>query len=310
MPYIDIPHRDLRLFYTCNPVEPVGFAASHLDPEPACAPFDPEKPVLVLVHASANSVASFSEQFRDARLRRAFNLVGFDARCHGRSEAKPRSSQVLEDSANCIMAGLDKLGFPSYSVYGEGFHGCHIAAWIAIKRPDRVRGIICASPGFVIEPKSNREPVHELMYLYKELKAGPQGVNAPLTSELLEGAASYFIGSDPRLDQRRHDFKRALELRYGAGHSDNDFLKIFSWIDREPIPAGKLATVRAPVLILAGTADQFVSPLAAAYEWQKAFANARGGADVRQIAGAPTLMSYTDPNIVSRFILQFCSRHQ
>lgn len=210
-----------------------------------------------------------------------------------------------------------------------GFHGCHIAAWIAIKRPDRVRGIICASPGFVIEPKSNREPVHELMYLYKELKAGPQGVNAPLTSELLEGAASYFIGSDPRLDQRRHDFKRALELRYGAGHSDNDFLKIFSWIDREPIPAGKLATVRAPVLILAGTADQFVSPLAAAYEWQKAFANARGGADVRQIAGAPTLMrcallphalslpranvarcSYTDPNIVSRFILQFCSRHQ
>lgn len=45
----------------------------------------------------------------------------------------------------------DKLAFPGYFVFGEGFHGCHIASWIAIKRPDQTRGIMLASPGFTSE---------------------------------------------------------------------------------------------------------------------------------------------------------------
>lgn len=43
------------------------------------------------------------------------------------------------------------MDFPSYSLYGEGVHGANIAAWIAVKRREKVQALILASPGYPAE---------------------------------------------------------------------------------------------------------------------------------------------------------------
>ena len=53
----------------------------------------------------------------------------------------------------------------------------------------------------------------------------------------------------------------------GPGRSARDLSQVCAYMTRDLIAPRSLAAVKAPVLILAGTADQLVSPLAAAYRW-------------------------------------------
>lgn len=64
--------------------------------------------------------------------------------------------------------------------------------------------------------------------------------------------------------------------------------------DRIPPTPAQLASITCPVLILSGTDDRVVSPLAAAEEWKKALKGAKGGATIASITGAPHLLSLTD----------------
>lgn len=50
------------------------------------------------------------------------------------------------------LAGLqDQLQIPSYVLVGEGVVGCNTALWIAIHRPERVKSLFLASPGWMVE---------------------------------------------------------------------------------------------------------------------------------------------------------------
>lgn len=140
----------------------------------------------------------------------------------------------------------DKLELPGYFVFGEGFHGCHIASWIAIKRADKTKGIMLASPGFIKEashhpsfsasaddqfqPKETMDMIHQVGSVYKAAKAA-NGEKAPVPDEFLDAAdgkahqprsmlprltqetPGYFLGSDHRLDSRRSEFRQMLQMR-------------------------------------------------------------------------------------------------
>ena len=107
---------------------------------------------------------------RDPRLNANFNLLFMDARFHGNTEGARReqhklevrrevSSEVAEteqsspaqNSAECLTAALDSLGVPSYTIYGEGVQGSPCAVWAALMRPEKVNGLILASPGWMTE---------------------------------------------------------------------------------------------------------------------------------------------------------------
>mgnify|MGYP002717631211 CR=1 FL=1 len=110
----------------------------------------------------------------DPRLTSRFNVFACDARFHGWTTGGPRTEHTLENSAECIIATLvgllqfpksrplaecsssfcvsqDQMDFPSYCLYGEGVHGSNIAAWIAIKRKEKVQAMMLASPGYLAE---------------------------------------------------------------------------------------------------------------------------------------------------------------
>lgn len=50
-----------------------------------------------------------------------------------------------QDSADCLLEALERLGFEKYSIVGAGFHGAAAAAWVAIKAPERVRAFRAVS---------------------------------------------------------------------------------------------------------------------------------------------------------------------
>lgn len=106
---------------------------------------------------------------RDPRLNANFNLLFMDARFHGKTEGGRREQHKLEvrrehpfckisltfdreqNSAECLTAALDTLQLPSYSIYGEGVQGAPCAVHCALMRPEKVKGLILASPGWPTE---------------------------------------------------------------------------------------------------------------------------------------------------------------
>ncbi|GAA5896852.1 hypothetical protein JCM6882_005050 [Rhodosporidiobolus microsporus] len=309
--FVDVPSRGLHAYVAVNPLGPISYASStpsSSTPPPPDGPLDPSKPVLVFLHAPTCSTASFSRQFEDPRLRAVANLVGVDARLHGRTEAAEwKGKYSIDDSADCVQAILDQLGF-QYYVFGEGVLGCRTASWLAIRRPEKVLGVMLASPAFPLEEPAICANLEELGLFLCHNKT-PEG-DGSCPPEALEGIASYFFGSEDRQHDRKIEFKQAFEKRYGAGFSPHDTLALSSYGRRAAIPSSLLATVHCPVVVLSGGGDEIVSPRAACEEWVKAFKNAKGGAKLHVVASAPTLMSWTDYSIVNRMLAQFITMSQ
>jgi pimeloyl-ACP methyl ester carboxylesterase len=79
-------------------------------------------------------------------------------------------------------------------------------------------------------------------------------------------------------------------------------------VNYAPIPPDKLASIACPVLILQGEKGIYTSPLEAAQAWQKSLPNAKGGAAIHVVAGAPHLMAYFEPGVTARIVQQFVTR--
>ncbi|KAI5477546.1 hypothetical protein MNV49_006134 [Pseudohyphozyma bogoriensis] len=301
MPFLDLPKQNMRLHYVVNTLKAQSDAELHT--------INPDKKILVLIHASGSTVDHFAAQFADARLTSKYNLVAFDAPLHGKSGGDERAKLTLEDSANCILEGISLLQIQSYGVVGEGFHGCNIATWLALKSPEMVTAVVLASPCPLIEPEDVQFELNdEWLPEAVKHKDGKGDGSGTIPEEQMQVVADYYFGRMKRAEDRREKFLAHFQARYGTGCSSHDISLIVNWFKREPIPASLLASVKAPVLILHGGDDNGASSLSAAEGWKNSFKSSRGGADLRVIAGAPHFLSYTDYSIADRFILQFMER--
>ncbi|GAA5933599.1 hypothetical protein JCM3775_003748 [Rhodotorula graminis] len=310
MPFKRVEYRDLDMFYVLNP-DPANFARATHENLPPSNPLKPGLPVLVFIHAAGSNLTSWRAQIGDARLSNSFNLVAVDCRFHGFTKGGERTSHTLENSAECVMATLDEMDFPSYSIYGEGVHGSVIATWIAIKRPDKVSSLLIASPGFMSEPPHVVAMLRDVHDALMENKNGRGDGTGTFPPDALEGICAYFIGGNERLRDARERMKVHFQERYGRGEgaSAHDVSWLFLAVyNRKPIPQDLLASIRCPVLILRGGDDHIVCPLEACEMWQRSFVNARGTVQIHAISSAPGLISLSDSNIVNRIILQFVQR--
>ncbi|GAA5920027.1 hypothetical protein JCM1841_000386 [Sporobolomyces salmonicolor] len=214
------------------------------------------------------------------------------------------------DSADCVTALLDELDLSAYGVYGEAVHGAVFAAWIAIKRPQKVISLLLASPGWLVEDPqvlAGLSTIQDALFINKKGHGGDGSGRLP--AEALTDVCGYFIGTMPRLAAQRRSMSVRFEQRYGAGHIDHDARWLFEAVyQRKPIPQELMDTVRCPVLILRGAEDALVSPEEACEEWRQAFTNVEDGASVHAIASAPSLISLSDPGITDRIILQLFQR--
>ncbi|GAA5892454.1 alpha/beta fold hydrolase [Sporobolomyces salmoneus] len=311
MPYKRVEYRDLNMFYCLNP-DPLQFLDASPENLPESRPLKEGLPILVLVHSAGGNVCSWFAQLSDPRLAGAYNIIALDCRFHGFTTGGERTSHTLENSAECVIATLDELGYERYSVFGDQVLGSVIASWIAIKRPEKVQSLILSSPGWKCEPPEIQEALRSVSTALLSNKPGRGGDDTgTLPDEALEDILAYHLGpssSFERLSPIRPILKMKFQERYGTGHSAHDTYWLFtSVIERKPIPQELMSTIKCPVLILRGSEDKIVSPETAAEEWKEALVNAKNP-HIVCIAGAPSLISLSDPNIVNRIITRFLQR--
>ncbi|KAI5477547.1 hypothetical protein MNV49_006135 [Pseudohyphozyma bogoriensis] len=310
--FMDLPALKLKVFYVLNPLEPIAYPISADTPQPANGPYDPSKPTLVFIPAGCRTVAAFSTQFADPRLRQHFNLVGISPKYHGRTEyygPKEDKEHTLVDAAECVIATLDALGIETYNVFGEGIAGCYIATLLAHHRPERVLRLLLASPGRLVETEAVKKGLEDMLPLICQNKDGRGDGTGTIPEDVLVENGAYCFSKLDRAFEKQAEHNMAFQMRYGTGHSSNDVTQCFmSEANRTPIPADIRASLTQPILILQGGNDLTVSPIWAAREWKTGFVNASGGADLRVIEGGPHLLSFVESNIVDRIIVAFFTK--
>ncbi|GAA5953347.1 hypothetical protein JCM3765_005011 [Sporobolomyces pararoseus] len=308
MPFKRVEYRDLNMFYCLNP-DPREMATASHDNLPSSKPLKEGLPILVLIHAAGGNVCSWQRQLSDQRLANGFNILAVDCRFHGFTTGGERTSHTLENSAECVIATLDEMEFESYSVFGDQVHGSVIAAWIAIKRADKVKSLLLSSPGWREESsdvKNALQSVSDALLINKPGRGGDD--TGTLPSDPLDDIVAYFIGGLGRLAQAREELRIRFQERYGTGKSLHDLNWLFqAVIQRKAIPQDLMDKITCPVIILRGSEDSMVSPEKATEEWRRALVNAKG-CHVACIAGAPSLISLSDPNVVNRIVMRFLNR--
>lgn len=278
--------------------------------EPVSGELNPSLPTLVFFHVSSSRLEAFSSVWADVRLRDAFNVVAFDAVLHGRTTAGERDSFTIEDSADCLLEALERLGFEKYSIVGAGFHGAAAAAWVAIKAPERVQALCLVAPGFFEESSGVAQELHsEWLPLVCKNKEGRGDGSGRIEQQEVVAINDFFFGKVYRQPEVRAATRLAFQHRYGEGYSSHDITHLVHFFFRKRIPAEALASIKVPVLVLHGSEDVAVSPLAAAKEWCDGLKSAKGGAFLHVIHGAPHKLLLTDANVACRILVAFLSRH-
>lgn len=237
-------------------------------------------------------------------------MIAPDARLHGRTTGGDRPSHRVEDSADCLIAALDKLRLKEYSVVGEGFHGACVAAWMGIKRPEKVGAICLVSPGHLKEPEASVSAMMtEFLPSAIVNKDGNGDQTGTIPYDSLAMMNDYFFGDCERQEERRKIYLDRFQHRYGTNHGSHDITRLIEFFQRDPIPSSLLAGIKAHILILRGESDQVASPKKAAEEWRDSLKSAKGGVEIQVIKGAPHLLTFTDFSVANRILFLFFSRY-
>jgi 3-oxoadipate enol-lactonase len=110
----------------------------------------PGAPVLVLSHALGLSLAMWDPQVE--ALSRAFRLVRYDHRGHGRSPV-PAGPYTIEALGRDLVRLLDRLGLDRVSFCGLSLGGM-VGMWVAANAPERIdRLVLCCAAARMVRPE-------------------------------------------------------------------------------------------------------------------------------------------------------------
>jgi len=203
-------------------------------------------PPILLIHGLGASVYAWRKTIgplADA----GFHVVAFDNRGFGAS-AKPATGYANGDLAALVIALMDSLHFSDAVVVGHSMGGA-IAGEVALRYPDRVRGLVL-------------------------IDAAGYGIREPL---VLRFASVPVVGAIATALRGRHGVERLLRFTYAnpsrvtqsdvdqyyAPVAASDFGPAFRAVLREfnfTALRGRLGEVRAPTLVLWGAEDRLIPP--------------------------------------------------
>lgn len=99
--------------------------------------YDPSKPTCVLINSMCTTVSLYRDQFSDAALTDAMNLLAIEPLGHGSTRC-PVEHFTYWDSAWMALQVMDKLGIDKAFALGTS-QGGWIVTRMALLAPDRVR---------------------------------------------------------------------------------------------------------------------------------------------------------------------------
>ena len=245
-------------------------------------------PPLLLLHGLTANLLDW--QGWAERLRDRHRVIRLDLPGHGLTGPDPRQRYAWPETAALALAFLDHLGIRRASVAGSSYGGA-IAWHLAAQAPERVDRLILLAP--IGYPMPGRPPLP--IRLLRHPLAGPVIARLTYRRAFLD-SLRYAFGDPARLDDAAAERQFALFRRAG----NRDALRATLRTGPVPDPRPLLARVRAPTLLLWGTADR-ITPPALAHRFAADLPNAR----VAQVEGAGHALALEAPDASAAAALEF-----
>ncbi|GAA5826446.1 hypothetical protein JCM11251_002372 [Rhodosporidiobolus azoricus] len=315
MPFIDLPRIGLRQFYLINPVYRDDNLSMDLSkpPPPSQERIEDNRPIILFQHAGTSCSQSFIYQFRDPRLRDAFNLVAFDGKYLGRSRCEEMERfQTLEERADELLEAIDAvIGDKPFIWFGESFTGSHYGTYLCAKRPNQVKGMILISPSWITDQRDTSEILErEWVPLCEANKNGKGDGSGRLPPEALEVVRDYFFSGQTMHMERQEALLNQWQYTHGPGRSIRMIKQLVAWFKREAPSSEVFAAVRCPVLLVGGTKDTNVNPMEALQQWYDAFVSVPPEQKrIERIVDGVHYLTLMEPSRVNRLALAFIKQY-
>ncbi|HEX6835443.1 MAG TPA: alpha/beta fold hydrolase [Polyangia bacterium] len=211
---------------------------------------DPKKPPLVMIMGLGAQMIVWPDELCQLIAQKGFHVIRYDNRDVGGS-TKPATGYTLDDMADDAAGLLDALDLPSAHVVGASMGG-FIAQLFALRHPARVRSlcIIMSSTGARDVGGAAPDILPMLMQ--------------PVPLER-EASIDYRLAIGRRLSSPDYPFDEARIRAIIAAAYDRCFFPLgaqrqLAAVMAAPDRTARLAEVRAPTLVLHGSADPIVAP--------------------------------------------------
>jgi pimeloyl-ACP methyl ester carboxylesterase len=223
------------------------------------------EPLLLIMGLGANTTGWFAQV---PGFSREYQVIAFDNRGAGRSD-KPDEPYTLAQMADDAVGLLDHLGIGSAHVFGMSLGGM-IAQQVVLKNPERVRALMLGgtTAGGPTAIFAGPEVVQTFISL----------AGMPLIQAIDAGLA--LVYSENYIKEKKGELVRRMILNAHLTAPMYAFKRQFMAIVGFDTTA-RLAQIKAPTLVLAGTADR-VMPL----ENSRALAAGIAGAKLVEFEGA------------------------
>jgi pimeloyl-ACP methyl ester carboxylesterase len=243
---------------SANPVEDErlidvgGFMMNSLLMEPV---HKPDLPPIVFIHGASTSLHDPLVAFRSSLEGRA-RLLFVDRPGHGRSQIGGKDNILPDGQADAIASLMDKRGIKNAIVVGHSYGGA-IASALALRHPEKVRGLVFLSPAVYDWPggvswyyDAARIPISGV--LFSTLVAPPAGLLA------IGGATKSVFAPNP-VPQNYIRLTKALQaLRPIAfRHNALEVASLNAWAKTA---SRQYPQIKARTIIISGDADKVVSP--------------------------------------------------
>ena len=237
---------------------------------------------VVLLHGQPGGAADWAEVVAALPARPspiAFDRPGWDG---------VRRATDLEGNAIAALERMDRAGAGQAVVVGHSLGGA-IAAWLAATRPERVRALV------LVAPAANSASLYRLdrwlaAPLVGELAAGLTlggfGLTLAMPGALRPIAG--LTGIDPAYLRRAATMIRRPAAWWSYSAEQRALVDGMAELER------RLPAIRAPTIILTGSADRIIPPPST-----RALADQIPGAELRVVEGAGHLLPQTRAAVVA-----------
>lgn len=220
-------------------------------------------------------------------LSRSFQTIVFDNRCVGESDC-PDEPFTIRHMADDAAGLLDFLGIDAAHVFGVSMGG-HVAQELAINHPDKILKLVLACCH--LGPKKSIPLSEETMRHFTEIIEDPE--------ERIRKKMPYSFRSG-WVEDHSVEFDEIVRLRLPHQQTAEQRQRQFDAALTHDT-AERVGLIRAPTLVLQGTADRVV-PLEMAALIAGAIPNAR----IQMLEGAGHLFFIEEPALVAQLIEEFC----
>ncbi|KAI5124806.1 hypothetical protein M0805_005438 [Coniferiporia weirii] len=292
MPYIDFVSKGDRisLWYTTN--------TRH----GGTGDFDPARPVVVMLHPLFLDSTWLTTQFEDPRLNARFNLIAFDLRSAGKSNARPSGAHDTWVDAADLAFAYQALGLQPAHFFAVENISVNAALRLAALFPE-----LCLSLTLInVPPPTELEWAFDMYGELLNMWCHPQDLDE-FDHALLE-MTNYFLGKDstPELQDELVAF---WSLTYPPWRRSRVYELMHCVLNRTPVSEKVLACITQPTLIIQSDKTD-INPIKYAELLSRQLVNVEGKARVHTIKGSPEYVTLvpTCASIVNRVFAEFLSR--